>query len=654
MRRVRPKRRLQAVLAATVSCLVCAATLVRGDGYGGYGGDKTNEGWVEKPVAKKKKIVPTPTTDPGVHNFLRNPSIEQMVTGEDSWSVSPMWWQPFIQEYRMTTSEYVHSGEYALQFSVDGTGSWQGCGQLAYINQHRPADLLLTVFGKLVNVEGVVGVYADVRYQDGTALMDQTIIFGSGDQDWNQRGILLPAPKPIHVVMVYMVLENVYGYAFFDDFSLTESKQMPLSLLVSSSDVFQDGAPHWCVASAVCDTDNGPFHVINNFLAATQNPDKSDITLVTQLSADRLQRIQQIARVWKGPISAAVYATKKDNFEATRLILSLWQKSELVRTHVDIHLVTRDAYMADAPYPINMLRNVAWEHARTDQLFLLDVDFIPNPGMREYVKDLFPKLRRIKGLEKAAYVVPAFGASTIKKWPRDRPDLVRLINLKVVKPVHAAKLEAAHGATNYKRWYKTKNPFQILYELFFEPYVVVSKDMPRYDQRFSGYGHDKSSHIFDLYMQDYKFIVLPEAFVIHIEHGVPGWRNTANKTRIWVNWYSFALQKEEQYREFKSKSFFSGAWENSIVPSRDMPPTSHHLKALFSPGDMEIAREMALKLIDLKKRKEKLDFWENTVSKYSAAIRSLIRELVHRFHGHKDALKEPVGPHPTKIEIEKT
>ena len=86
--------------------------------------------------------------------------------------------------------------------------------------------------------------------------------------------------------------------------------------------------------------------------------------------------------------------------------------------------------------------------------------------MREYVKDLFPKLRNIKGLEKAAYVVPAFGASMIKKWPVDRPDLVRLINLKVVKPVHAAKLEAAHGATNYPRWYKTKNPFQILYELF--------------------------------------------------------------------------------------------------------------------------------------------------------------------------------------------
>ena len=425
-----------AIVVAWSSCLLLLATGAQGDGYG-YGGSE--DSWVDsaKPVSKKKVRVPPPVSKE--HNFLRNPGVEEVVTGEDSWAVSPTWWQPFIQEYRMITTEYVHTGDYALQFSVDGTGSWQGCGQLAYINQHRPADLVLTMYGKLVNVEGVVGVYADVRYQDGTAMMDRTIIFGTGDQDWHERGIILPALKPIHVVMVYIVLENVYGYAFFDDFRLTESKQMPLSLLISSSNIFENSQPHWCVSSKVCDTDNGPFHVINNFLAATKNPEKSDITLVTQLSADRLQRIQQIARVWKGPISAAVYATKKNNYLATSLILSLWKASELVRSHVDIHLVTRDAYMVDAPYPINMLRNVAWEHARTDQLFLLDVDFIPNPGMREYVKDLFPKLRKIKGLEKAAYVVPAFGATKIKKWPVDREDLVRLINLKVVKPVHAAE-----------------------------------------------------------------------------------------------------------------------------------------------------------------------------------------------------------------------
>ena len=68
----------------------------------------------------------------------------------------------------------------------------------------------------------------------------------------------------------------------------------------------------------------------------------------------------------------------------------------------------RDAH--DTPgYPINALRNLAWMHARTDQLFLLDVDFMPNPGMREYVRKLWPRLRNVKGLEKnVVYIVPGF------------------------------------------------------------------------------------------------------------------------------------------------------------------------------------------------------------------------------------------------------
>ena len=62
---------------------------------------------------------------------------------------------------------------------------------------------------------------------------------------------------------------------------------------------------------------------------------------------------------------------------------------------------------------------------------------------------------------------------------------------------------------------------------------------------------------------------------------------------------------------------------------------------------MEIARKLALQLIDLKESEKKLDFWEKSVSKYSEGIRSLVRELVNRFHNHKDALEEPVAEAPS-------
>ncbi len=42
-------------------------------------------------------------------------------------------------------------------------------------------------------------------------------------------------------------------------------------------------------------------------------------------------------------------------------------------------------------YPINFLRNVALNHTKTDYVLLLDADFLPSFGLREYLLDLIPK-----------------------------------------------------------------------------------------------------------------------------------------------------------------------------------------------------------------------------------------------------------------------
>ena len=87
----------------------------------------------------------------------------------------------------------------------------------------------------------------------------------------------------------------------------------------------------------------------------------------------------------------------------------------------------------------------------------------------------------------------------------------------------------------------------------------------------SGYGHDKSSHTYHLHLAGYKFIVIPDAFVVHIDHGVPTWRNNANKTRIWVNWYSFALEKEAEFGGSIAapKLFFSPEWWGSAQRNKE-------------------------------------------------------------------------------------
>lgn len=60
---------------------------------------------------------------------------------------------------------------------------------------------------------------------------------------------------------------------------------------------------------------------------------------------------------------------------------------------------------------------------------------------------------------------------------------------------------------------------QVQWEPDYEPYVVVRKNIvPEYDNRFVGFGWNKVSHIMELEAQGYSFIVLPNAFIIHMPH----------------------------------------------------------------------------------------------------------------------------------------
>jgi hypothetical protein len=507
-------------------------------------------------------------------NLVRNPSIER----SDPDTFKPLWWQPFINDYAMTSSRNSFTGDASLVFRLYNS-AWVGCGQLVWVDQRFRADLEMSAHGAAVDLPRgrTLTMFADMRYEDGTSSLDHTMPIGEGTFPWTRRSMILHAEKRIRAVMIYVIMEGTpsLGSAYIDDVSLVELQRAPpaLAVLIASSSrtalIGRAGGqhrrhprrPHYCVEGTVCDTDALALHMHNHFLASEDAPAADDITLVTQCSPDRLQRIQQLARIWNGPISAAVYVAH-DNFNGVARLLSLWENSAIVRKHVDFHLASVDARDATGAYPINALRNLAWEHARTDQLFLLDVDFMPNPGMRVYVRKLWPRLKNVKGLEKnVAYIVPGFeskGGAPLSVWPKTRKDVVHSVNVHEIQPVHADKLLSAHAAVNYDRWYKTENPYKTKYRLFFEPYMIVDrKDCPMYDVRFSGYGHDKSSHTFHLNMAGFQFVVLPEAFVVHMDHGVPAWRNEANTTRIWVNWYSFALEKEAELGGGGRKLYFA-------------------------------------------------------------------------------------------------
>ncbi|KAJ1075600.1 hypothetical protein K5549_017421, partial [Capra hircus] len=223
-------------------------------------------------------------------------------------------------------------------------------------------------------------------------------------------------------------------------------------------------------------------------------PQPHDVTLVAQLSMERLQMLEALCRHWPGPMSLALYLTDAEaqqflRFVETSAVLS-------ARQDVAYHVVYREGSL----YPINQLRNVALAQALTPYVFLSDIDFLPAYSLYSYLRASIEQLE-LGGKRKAALVVPAFETLHYRfSFPSSKAELLTLLDA---------------GSLYTFRW---QAPYRVQWAADYEPYVVVPRDCPRYDPRFVGFGWNKVAHIIELDAQEYELLVLPEAFTIHLPH----------------------------------------------------------------------------------------------------------------------------------------
>lgn len=201
-------------------------------------------------------------------------------------------------------------------------------------------------------------------------------------------------------------------------------------------------------------------------------PFAPDVTLCTQLSFDRLPLLIELLRSWEGPLSVAVYLRDADLRDFNTFL------ERLAISHpapVAFHAV----YQAGAHYPINYLRNVARSEAKTVYTLMLDVDFLPSPGMYRQLRQELGGLAH--DAQNSVLVVPAFETTDfIAVVPPSKADLQRRVTAGDFRPFRQKEWPKGHAATDYERWFASAVAYQVTPPPDYEPYLVLHVTMPRF------------------------------------------------------------------------------------------------------------------------------------------------------------------------------
>ncbi|XP_073397799.1 xylosyl- and glucuronyltransferase LARGE2 isoform X2 [Dendrobates tinctorius] len=219
--------------------------------------------------------------------------------------------------------------------------------------------------------------------------------------------------------------------------------------------------------------------------------DPTDVTLVAQLSMDRLQMLELICRHWEGPVSLALYLSDAE----AQQFLRYAQASEVLqsRTNIGYHVVYKEGQL----YPVNLLRNVALRNAQTPYVFLSDIDFLPMYGLYESLRKSIIQEDMVN--TQKALIVPAFETLRYRlSFPKSKAELLSMLDMGALYTFRYHVWEKGHAPTNYAKWRTATTSYRVDWAPNFEPYLVVQRDCPEYDQRFLGFGWNKVSHIMEL------------------------------------------------------------------------------------------------------------------------------------------------------------
>ncbi|KAI3630209.1 hypothetical protein MIR68_011644 [Amoeboaphelidium protococcarum] len=138
--------------------------------------------------------------------------------------------------------------------------------------------------------------------------------------------------------------------------------------------------------------------------------DDVQVTLATQLTVNRLERLVRVIELWGHyPVSAVIFINSKRELFHTMAYLN--HNAELFKLSV-ITVVKCIPCMNS--YPINLLRNIAISQAQTDYCLTMDVDLMPSTDLSIIAnKKILPRMlvSKLSAGQNIAVVVPIVSLS---------------------------------------------------------------------------------------------------------------------------------------------------------------------------------------------------------------------------------------------------
>ncbi|GLI66615.1 hypothetical protein VaNZ11_010539 [Volvox africanus] len=275
----------------------------------------------------------------------------------------------------------------------------------------------------------------------------------------------------------------------------------------------------------------------------SNKPPGIPVTLVTQLSVERLDQLKSQCATWQGPLAAALYIPLH-NPSAVELSEASQQRLQALIANVDeffrhlessnggsgcqLRLALMYELFADQRalllYPVNSLRNYARLLADTDLIANIDVDMVPSLSISIALRDAKLLAEYVRGCQGGAvYVLPAFethcgGTSYADSLALGGKEAVAQGLKKCLRRMRP-KAPFSHNSTKYDRWLATEDTYSITYGPLFEPWFISWRwGTLWYDYRFRGYGKNKIVQAAAMNATGTVWLVSPHGFLVHRPH----------------------------------------------------------------------------------------------------------------------------------------